>query len=72
MVLLGGENVALAANPVVEDGQFHLRLHFQYLPTSTEIASLRTTVERARAQFCDATGYSSDHWQGHGVRWRGQ
>lgn len=55
VVLLGGENVALAANPVVEDGQFHLRLHYQYLPTSTEIASLSGTVERAVAKLCDAT-----------------
>jgi hypothetical protein len=39
----------------IEDGKFHLRFHFQYFPTDSDIAALRDQVERARTQLCDAT-----------------
>lgn len=55
LVSLAWQSLAGATEPMVKDGQFHLRLHYQYLPTNTEIASLLSTVEQARMQLCDAT-----------------
>lgn len=51
----GNLGAARAADPLVEDGKFQLRFHYQYFPTSGEVAALQNEVERARAQLCDAT-----------------
>jgi len=58
LVVVGIVSSARAQAPgasKIEDGNFHLRAHFQYFPTPDDLANVRAQVERARMQLCDAT-----------------